>query len=392
MIIQSLKMAWKAIRSNKMRSFLTMLGIIIGVTSLVVLVSIVNGATGSVTDQISSLGNNLLSVSISDDKGKPMTWEGVLELAEEEEFAETAPAGQGNFTAKNGTESGSISVTGTSAGYYDIQSLTLGSGRFLKKADLESSSYVIVINAYTATTLFNTTNVVGEKISLDGVQFEIVGVLEEEESSSMGFNMSRMEGYIPYSTMMRVSNSVKYVTSFYVTSSSEEEMDTAETAITDMLLERFNQDDEAFSVQNSSALMETLSSVTSTLSLMLGGIAGISLVVGGIGIMNIMLVSVTERTKEIGIRKAIGASYINIMMQFLIEAVMISLLGCLLGIGLSWLLLFAAGKLVTSMTFSLSMGVVWLAVLFSAFIGIVFGSYPANKAAKKKPIDALHFS
>jgi len=392
MIIQSLKMAWKAIRSNKMRSFLTMLGIIIGVTSLVVLVSIVNGATGSVTDQISSLGNNLLSVSISDDKGKPMTWEGVLELAEEEEFAETAPAGQGNFTAKNGTESGSISVTGTSAGYYDIQSLTLGSGRFLKKADLESSSYVIVINAYTATTLFNTTNVVGEKISLDGVQFEIVGVLEEEESRSMGFNMSRMEGYIPYSTMMRVSNSVKYVTSFYVTSSSEEEMETAETAITDMLLERFNQDDEAFSVQNSSALMETLSSVTSTLSLMLGGIAGISLVVGGIGIMNIMLVSVTERTKEIGIRKAIGASYINIMMQFLIEAVMISLLGCLLGIGLSWLLLFAAGKLVTSMTFSLSMGVVWLAVLFSAFIGIVFGSYPANKAAKKKPIDALHFS
>jgi len=392
MIIQSLKMAWKAIRSNKMRSFLTMLGIIIGVTSLVVLVSIVNGATGSVTDQISSLGNNLLSVSISDDKGKPMTWEGVLELAEEEEFAETAPAGQGNFTAKNGTESGSISVTGTSAGYYDIQSLTLGSGRFLKKADLESSSYVIVINAYTATTLFNTTNVVGEKISLDGVQFEIVGVLEEEESRSMGFNMSRMEGYIPYSTMMRVSNSVKYVTSFYVTSSSEEEMDTAETAITDMLLERFNQDDEAFSVQNSSALMETLSSVTSTLSLMLGGIAGISLVVGGIGIMNIMLVSVTERTKEIGIRKAIGASYINIMMQFLIEAVMISLLGCLLGIGLSWLLLFAAGQLVTSMTFSLSMGVVWLAVLFSAFIGIVFGSYPANKAAKKKPIDALHFS
>jgi len=392
MIIQSLKMAWKAIRSNKMRSFLTMLGIIIGVTSLVVLVSIVNGATGSVTDQISSLGNNLLSVSISDDKGKPMTWEGVLELAEEEEFAETAPAGQGNFTAKNGTESGSISVTGTSAGYYDIQSLTLGSGRFLKKADLESSSYVIVINAYTATTLFNTTNVVGEKISLDGVQFEIVGVLEEEESRSMGFNMSRMEGYIPYSTMMRVSNSVKYVTSFYVTSSSEEEMDTAETAITDMLLERFNQDDEAFSVQNSSALMETLSSVTSTLSLMLGGIAGISLVVGGIGIMNIMLVSVTERTKEIGIRKAIGASYINIMMQFLIEAVMISLLGCLLGIGLSWLVLFAAGQLVTSMTFSLSMGVVWLAVLFSAFIGIVFGSYPANKAAKKKPIDALHFS
>jgi len=391
MIIQSLKMAWKAIRSNKMRSFLTMLGVIIGVTSLVVLVSIVNGATSSVTDQISSMGNNLLTVSIADDKGKPMTWESVLALADEEEFSEAAPTGQGNFTAKNGTESGNISVTGTSPGYYDIQNLSLGSGRFLKKADLESSSYVIVINAYTATTLFNSTNVVGEKIALNGVQFEVVGVLEEEEENSM-FSTSRMEGYIPYSTMMRVSNSVKYVTSFYLTSSSEEEMDSAETAVANILLDRFNQDDEAFSIQNYSDLMETLSSVTSTLSLMLGGIAGISLVVGGIGIMNIMLVSVTERTREIGIRKAIGASYLNIMTQFLIEAIMISLMGCLLGIGLSWLVLFAAGQVVTSMTFTLSMGVVWLSVGFSAFIGIVFGSYPANKAAKKRPIDALQFS
>lgn len=391
MIGQSLKMAWKAIISNKMRAFLTMLGIIIGVVSLVVLVSIVNGATSSVTDAISSMGNNLLTVSISDDKGQPMSWQDVLELTEDEAFEDAAPTGTGNFTAKNGSESGSISIIGTSSGYYDIQGMELDSGRFLKRADLESHSYVIVLNAYSAETLFGYTDVVGEQIPIDGIKFEIVGVLAEEESSS-GFNMSRMEAYIPYSTMMRISSSVKYVTSFYLTSADENDMDAAETAITNILLERFNADDEAFSIQNSSEIMSTMSTVTGTLSLMLGGIAAISLVVGGIGIMNIMLVSVTERTKEIGIRKAIGASYGNIMMQFLIEAIVVSLLGCFIGIGLSWAILLIAGKFITSMTFTLSMGVVWIAVAFSAFIGIVFGSYPANKAAKKNPIDALRFS
>lgn len=239
-----------------------------------------------------------------------------------------------------------------------------------------------VVNAYTEETLFSNGNAIGQTISLNGKKYEIIGVLKEEESSSLGFNSEQMEAYIPYTSLMRLSDSVKDVTSFLLSASSEKEMDTADRKLTNILLERFENDEDAFSVVNSSKMMETMQSVTST----------ISLIVGGIGIMNIMLVSVTERTREIGIRKAIGADYASIMLQFLIEALMISLIGCGIGIFLSWLLIFIAGKIVTTMTFSLSMGVVWLAVAFSAGIGVIFGIYPANKAAKKKPIEALRFS
>jgi putative ABC transport system permease protein len=371
-----------------------MLGIIIGVTSLVVLVSLVNGATGSVTDSISSLGTNLLTVTITDDKENPLDWQEVLEYADEEEFSEVAPIAQSSVTARNGSESDSMTVYGTTSGYQSIQGLELGSGRFLKKADNESHAYVAVVNAYTIETLFGSSryNAVGQTISLNGRKFQIVGVLEEEDSSSSGFNTEKMEAYIPYTTLMRLADNVKDVTSFCVSTSSEDEMDTAEAALTRIMLARFGNDEDAFSIQNSSAMMEAMESVTNTLSLMLGGIAGISLIVGGIGIMNIMLVSVTERTREIGIRKAIGADYQSIMIQFLIEALVISLMGCAIGIFLSWVIILIAGKVVTDMTFSLSPGVVWIAVGFSALIGVVFGIYPANKAAKKKPIDALRYS
>ena len=285
-----------------------------------------------------------------------------------------------------------MTVYGTTAGYASIKGLEIGKGRFLKKADNESHVNVAVVNAYTEETLFGNGNALGQTISLNGKKYEIIGVLKEEESNSMGFNSEQMEAYIPYTSIMRLSDSVKDVTSFLLNASSEEEMDTADRKLTQILLERFENDEDVFSIVNSSEMMETMQSVTSTMSLMLGGIAGISLIVGGIGIMNIMLVSVTERTREIGIRKAIGADYASIMIQFLIEALMISLIGCAIGIFLSWLIIFIAGKIITTMTFSLSMGVVWLAVAFSAGIGVVFGIYPANKAAKKKPIEALRFS
>lgn len=391
MIFQSFKMAWKSIASSKMRSFLTMLGIIIGVFSLVVLVSLVNGATSSITDTISSIGTNLLTVTISDDKDRPFRWDEVTALADSEEFAEAAPSANANVTAKNKTASGSLSVTGTTPGYASIQGLELGSGRFLKTADVENHTYVAVINAYTAEELFGTANVTGETISLNGIRFQIVGVLAEEESTS-GFNMERMEAYIPYTTLMRLSDSVKDVTSFFVSSADENSMDTAENRLTQLLLERLDSDSDAFSIQNQSEIMETMTSVTDTLSILLGGIAAISLIVGGIGIMNIMLVSVTERTREIGIRKAIGASYGTILTQFLIEALVISLIGCLIGIGISWLAILVVAQLLPDYSFSLSMGAVWVAVGFSALIGVGFGSYPASKAARKKPIDALQFT
>ncbi len=391
MIYQSLKMAWKSIVSNKMRSFLTMLGIIIGVASLIVLVSIAGGATNSVTDQISSLGTNLLTVSILDDKENPLKLSEMEEIAQAEAIDQVAPYAQSSVTAKSGYTSETMTVTGTTAAYCEIQGLELGSGRFLKTTDVDNHTYTVVLNEYAATELIGRENAVGENISLNGKSYLIVGVLKEEDDT-IGSTSERLEAYIPFTSLTRLVDNVLYVTNFYASSSDEESMDMAETVLTEQMMERFDQDEEAFSIVNQSDVMETMSSVTNTLALMLGGIAAISLVVGGIGIMNIMLVSVTERTKEIGIRKAIGAGRGSIMMQFLIEALMLSLMGCAVGIGLSWLILKITGLFLTDMTFVISKPVVGVAVLFSAAIGVMFGIYPANKAAKKHPIDALRYA
>lgn len=235
-------------------------------------------------------------------------------------------------------------------------------------------------------------NATGESIQLNGTKFLIIGVLEAEETSSETY--SNYELYIPFTSLVRLVDSVPTnITSFCVSSESDESLDAAENKIESVLMERFENDDEAFSIMNQSEIMEALGDVTNILSLLLGGIAAISLLVGGIGIMNIMLVSVTERTREIGIRKAIGAGRFAIMLQFLIEAMMVSLMGCFIGVVLSWgilkiLSVVAAGY---ELNFTLSMSVVWVAIIFSTVIGIVFGIYPAKKAAKKNPIEALRY-
>ena len=392
MMQQSVKMAWKSISSNKMRSFLTMLGIIIGVLALVVLVSLVSGATSSVNNQISSMGANLIQVSVMDDKDKPVKLSDLEDLAEEEEIRETAPVAQINSTASSTYAEETAVVYGTTGAYSDIMQQELYSGRFLKNTDVDNHTNVAVINAGLATEVLGRMDVVGETIKLDGVSYMVVGVLQADDSDTS--TTQTYEAYIPYTSLVRLTDSVSMeITSFYVSAVSEESLDPAEKVVTEMLMERFDQDEDAFTVINQSTIMEAMESVNSILSLLLGGIAGISLLVGGIGIMNIMLVSVTERTREIGIRKAIGAGRGVIMLQFLIEALMISLMGCAIGILLSWITLqviSVIGK--DSMTFALSPGVVWIAVVFSILIGVVFGIYPANKAAKKKPIDALRYN
>lgn len=392
MMQQSVKMAWKSISSNKMRSFLTMLGIIIGVLALVVLVSLVSGATSSVNNQISSMGANLIQVSVMDDKDKPVKLSDLEDLAEEEEIRETAPVAQINSTASSTYVEETAVVYGTTGAYSDIMQQELYSGRFLKNTDVDNHTNVAVINAGLATEVLGRMDVVGETIKLDGVSYMVVGVLQADDSDTS--TTQTYEAYIPYTSLVRLTDSVSMeITSFYVSAVSEESLDPAEEVVTEMLMERFDQDEDAFTVINQSTIMEAMESVNSILSLLLGGIAGISLLVGGIGIMNIMLVSVTERTREIGIRKAIGAGRGVIMLQFLIEALMISLMGCAIGILLSWITLqviSVIGK--DSMTFALSPGVVWIAVVFSILIGVVFGIYPANKAAKKKHIDALRYN
>ena len=394
-MIRSFKMALRSISSNKMRAALTMLGIIIGVMALVVLVSLVNGATSSVTDAVSGLGTSMLTVSISDDKGLPLDLDTVNGYMDEDGIGLVAPYSSTSVTAKGSEGSSDVTVYGTTPAFYQVQGMQLAMGRWLKTADVDNHTYVCVINETAATELIGYVDCVDQAISLNGVEYTIVGVLSDNEDSLTSMMTSgSLAVYLPYTSLLRLSDSLSgKVTSFYVSAPEGGTMESVESAMTDLLMERFEDDDDAFTVSSQSVLEDTMSSITSILTILLGGIAAISLVVGGIGIMNIMLVTVTERTREIGIRKAIGASRGTILSQFLMEAVVLCMLGCGLGIFLSWAILQTVTTVVSSldMTFSLDGGVVLIAVVFCFFIGVVFGLYPANKAAKMKPIDALHY-
>lgn len=406
MIGQTWKMAISSVFANKLRTFLTMLGIIIGVAALIILVSIADGASTSVSDRISSMGSNYLTVQISDDKENPLRLSEFSTLLKNDDIEAAAPIGRTSVTGKSGYTSGTMTVYGTTGAYFQIMDTELATGRFIKNTDVDNNSYVIILSADTAVEFFGRSDVEGETLSLDGKSFKVIGVLSAEESSqsSTGVRSASsddedssesvvLEGYIPYSTLTRIGENTLDITQFYVSSSDEESMDKAEAATTQIMMKRFSNDEDAFSIQNQSEVMEAMQEVNNTMSLMLGGIAAISLLVGGIGIMNIMLVSVTERTKEIGIRKAIGAGRGSIMIQFLMEAVIVSMAGCVAGIAFSWSALKIIGRIMgDSMSFTMDMKVVWVAVIFSAVIGIVFGLYPAGKAARKKPIDALHYT
>ena len=394
--MQSFIMALRSISANKLRAVLTMLGIIFGVMALVVLVSLVNGATTSVTDKVSDLGSSMVTATIVDDKGKPIqlsdldTW-----MEEEAGIGLLAPYKTSTVVGKYGSSYDSVTVYGTTAAYYDIQAMQLALGRWLKAPDIRNSSYVCVISYETAEDLVGYQDCVGQTLTLGGTEFTIIGVLEQDEDSLTSLLTSgTMMAYIPYPALVRLAaTQTNNVTSFYISAPEGGSVETAEETMDRILLERFNEDEDAYNLSTSAFLEDALNDITSVLSILLGGIAAISLVVGGIGIMNIMMVTVTERTREIGIRKAIGASRGNILIQFLLEAVVLCMMGCGLGIFLSWAILQVVSTVVasTGIVFTLDGGVVLLAVVFCFFIGVVFGLYPANKAAKMKPIDALHY-
>ena len=388
MIAQSIKMAFHSIRSNKMRSFLTMLGIIIGVVALVVLVSLVSGATGEITDTINEMGNNMISVSVMDDKNKPFKLSDMDEIEGLEHVELVAPVAQESLTASSSTGEETATVTGTTSSYDDIMGLSLASGRFIMKPDVDNNSNVAVINSSLAEDVMGRTDVVGESIIIGGRSFQIIGVLEEDDSSWSSMLGTSYEAYIPYTTLIRISDSTTLKVSSFYASAEDDNTSEAEVDLTEFLNERFENDSDAYYLFNQSTVADAMSSVTGTLSLLLGGIAGISLLVGGIGIMNIMLVSVTERTREIGIRKAIGATRGTIMFQFLIEALILSLTGCAIGIGISWILIIVIDA-IGNVTYGLSGQVILISVMFSVGIGLLFGIYPAGKAAGKNPIDAL---
>ncbi len=392
---QSLRMAIKSISGNKLRAFLTMLGIIIGVMALVILVSLVNGATSTVTDTISSLGTNLLTVTVSDDKGQPISLSDLAEFSETDGVGQTAAWQSESAVGKYGSNAETVQLYGTTAAYYNIQGLSMLLGRYIKSADVENASNICVINEKAAQELIGYSDCIGEEISINGIKFKVVGVLEDNDDSLTAvFSSNSLAVYIPYTSLVRLSSSVSSkITSFYVSAETGGTTAETESAMYSILYERFAQDEDAFEIDTQDALEDTMSSVTSILAILLGGIAGISLIVGGIGIMNIMLVTVTERTREIGIRKAIGASRGVILQQFLLESVVLCMLGCAIGIFLSWGTLRIISVVVASLdlTFKMNGAVVLIAVLFCFIIGVGFGLYPANKAAKMKPIDALHY-
>ncbi|WP_068786982.1 ABC transporter permease [Paenibacillus phocaensis] len=385
-LLQSTKMAWKSIAGAKIRSFLTMLGIIIGVSSVITLVSVGQGTTSQITDQLEGLGTDLLTVNIMGrGSATSLSFEEAMALGEIEGVKAVSPVINGSVTAKKGTTNDSLTVEGIAPSYEEVQDFHVQAGRYIIDMDNEFRMKVALIGTEAAGTFFGTENPVGQTIQLNGSSFKIVGLLESKGSSLTASNDNKL--LIPIATAERFLQS-RGVRTITVQVEDTSQIESVKTLLEAALDKKFQNADNAYSIFNSQEMLDTLNSTTQMLSLALGGIAGISLLVGGIGIMNIMLVSVSERTREIGVRKAIGAKKRDILMQFMVESTALSGFGGLIGIGLGYGASALIGRY-SALTTTVSFPIVLIAFGFSLFIGVVFGMIPANKAAKLRPIYAL---
>jgi putative ABC transport system permease protein len=380
------RLAFNRIFATKMRSFLTMLGVIIGVSSLVALTSIVSGATSGITDSIASLGAQQVTVSAS--SATALTEADVAALAGLEKVDVVSSTVSGQGTAVHNSTSSAIAITGVSPTYQTTSEPDIAIGSFLTTFTGSEVTRTVVLSAQAASDLGITDADISSQILLDGHPFALVGVLDD----AGGFG-SRGTAYISMDSARGIFAQSPYVSSITIQAATTDDVSSVESAADSLLRSRYGlsaDDDAQFSTSNQSSLISTLDSVVGTLSLLLGGIASISLVVGGIGIMNIMLVSVRERTREIGVRRAIGAKQRQILAQFLIEAIVLSVVGGLVGlaIGLGVSALIAA---LAGWAFTISGGTVALALGFSAVVGVLFGVWPARTAARLQPVDALRF-
>jgi putative ABC transport system permease protein len=363
-----------------------MLGMIIGVSSVIILVSIAQGSAANVTSQINQLGTNLLTVNTFG-TDLALTEDKINKLTKLNGVKAVSPVVSGRVNVKQGRTSSQVTLTGTNAAYSTVRETKVSEGRFITDLDLEYRQKIAVIGSDTASAFFGTENPVGQYLQIDGTSFKVVGVLVSK-GSSMGQSGDNVV-IVPLSTGQRLVKSTT-INQVYLQGKSEDQMDFVMNEVEMALASMYPNKSDSYSVTNQQDLMDTMSSVTNTMTMMLGGIASISLLVGGIGIMNIMLVSVSERTKEIGIRKAIGAKRRDVLLQFLIEAVVLSgvggLIGILTGVGLGKLL-----SSILSLTVSFTPSVMVLSFLFSLAVGVVFGVFPANKASKLNPIQALRY-
>lgn len=385
-LIEIIFSALNAVWVHKLRSFLTMLGIIIGIFAVTALVSAGQSSNAAVTEQIEGLGSNLLTVSIRDNRAD-MDIDDVEGMGNLPGVGAVSPYISTTYTVKNGTTSmEDITVAGVMPDYEDIREYEVTSGRFVTDRDNANRLKVAVIGRDIAVELYSSLDVVGETISINGVNYEIIGLLAEQgdDETTSGDEIVM----IPFVTAQRQIQNTTIFT-IYASASSADTVEIAQASIENYLLQ-YSTEDNGFSVNSQDSILESLDEVTATQTAMLGGIAGISLLVGGIGIMNIMLVSVMERTREIGIEKAIGATRKDILMQFLLEAIIVSGIGGLIGILLAQFGSGFVGSLMDTQV-TVQSGVMLMALGFSVIVGVGFGIYPAIKASKLNPIEALRY-
>jgi len=404
MILQGLKIALESLWANKMRTFLSMLGIVIGVGAVIAIVSVGTGSTQQVTTRIAGLGSNMITVYSRSSRGQAgrastsSQEEFTLELGDYmEEFCPSVrkviPTKQIGGTLISDDVNVSATTIGTISDYAQVNNYEVARGVFLGQDDVTDRRQVIVLGAQLATDLFENRNPIGQKVKMNYngriYAFQVIGIMEEKGGSMAG-NLDE-QAYIPLSVAMDRLTNHNYVDSLIAQAYSSEKASNAVKELEYFMITFLDDPDkENFRIISQDEILDTVSSVTATMSLMLGGIAAISLLVGGIGIMNIMLVSVTERTREIGIRKALGAKNRNILFQFLMESLSLSSVGGMIGISFGWGIAYSLSKVGDWPLVIPTISVV-LAFGFALFIGIFFGLYPAMKAARMNPVDALRY-
>jgi putative ABC transport system permease protein len=402
MIFETIKIAISSLYANKLRTLLSMLGIIIGVLAVIAVVSIASGSQEQITSQISDLGSNLINISPGYTRGyggsisRSSADIFTLELGEEIEknspnVNRVVPTGSRGGLFINGNNNLQASLVGTEEDYQVINKYYPDSGMFLSDYDVENSTGVIVLGSEIVTELYPDSNPIGQNIKINISNqthiFKVIGVMEDKGRGMTG-NLNN-QAYIPITTFMNKISNSNYVSNFVAQAKSSESASLALKEI-EYLLDSYISEDESYNIFSQDQLLDTISNVTNSMKLMLIGIPGISLLVGGIGIMNIMLVSVTKRTREIGIRKALGAKKKDILFQFIIESLTLSSIGGIIGIILGATAAYFIAQ-AGGWPFIMSLPIVLLAFSFSLAVGMFFGIYPAYRASKLDPVDALSY-